>query len=238
VIRVTAEDCIYTVILKRKGKELDRWALSREPLTIGRSLDNDIAIDDRAVSRKHAVLQYIGDRYVITDCNSGNGVNINGTPADSAKLQDGDIIVLGDHSLFFQLTQSGEHVSTDFASLESTIRQSDGDTMSTIENPAHFVLTTELGEQTFALDRPVIVIGSDPDADIQVKGRLVAAYHADIVYSNGTYTLNHIEGRRKVTVDGRTVKKCVLTPDCVISIADTTLVFREAVRAGAGRKSD
>jgi pSer/pThr/pTyr-binding forkhead associated (FHA) protein len=235
---VTGEDRIYTIVLKRKGKELDRWVLSHEPMTIGRTRDNDIMIDDQSVSREHAILQRIGDGYVIRDCDSRNGMNVNGTFVDSATLQDGDIIVLGDHRLFFQLSHSGQHASEDFASVESTIRRSDDDMVPTIENPARVVMTTALGEQTFALDRPVIMIGSDPDADIHVKGRLVAAYHADIVHSNGTYTLNHVEGRRKVTVDGRPVKQCVLTHDCVISIADTTLIFRQAVGVGTGRTSD
>jgi pSer/pThr/pTyr-binding forkhead associated (FHA) protein len=233
---VTGEDYVYTVILKRDGKEIDRWVLSDEPLKIGRTRDNDIVIDDRSVSREHALLERTGDGYVVRNCGASNGMNVNGAVVESVTLRHGDIIVLGSHRLFFQC--SGQPATHDFASVESTIRSSGHDLAPGVENPAHLVMTTALGEQTFPLDQPVITIGSDPDSDIRVHGRFVAAYHATIVHSDGTYTLDHVEGRRKVLVDGKPIKQCVLEHGSTIRIADSTFVFREAVRASTGRTTD
>ena len=49
------------------------FSLGKEPLTIGRDEDSDIAIGDPKVSRQHARLSFDGENYRITDLNSTNG---------------------------------------------------------------------------------------------------------------------------------------------------------------------
>ena len=70
-----------------------RWTIDKEVIYIGRSPECDYVIDDRQVSRRHAVIIRTGNGYVIEDLDSKNGTFLNGvTVKTPTLLQDGDII--------------------------------------------------------------------------------------------------------------------------------------------------
>ncbi|HEY6278831.1 MAG TPA: FHA domain-containing protein [Streptosporangiaceae bacterium] len=69
--------------------------LPTKVLRIGRAQDNDIVIADLGVSRHHAELRKVGDRYQIVDLNSHNGTFVNGQRITTAPLTDGDIVGIG-----------------------------------------------------------------------------------------------------------------------------------------------
>ncbi len=74
------------------------YALSQEPLVIGRHGDADIVINDPSVSRRHALIRQEGPRCLISDNNnSANGTLLNGRrlDADWYPLQPGDTLQLG-----------------------------------------------------------------------------------------------------------------------------------------------
>ncbi|AJT63599.1 ABC transporter ATP-binding/permease protein [Streptomyces lydicus] len=66
---------------------------------IGRAPDNDLVVDDLAVSRRHAELRAGPDGYEIADLGSHNGTYLNGQPVTRALVIPGDIIGIG-HSAF------------------------------------------------------------------------------------------------------------------------------------------
>lgn len=81
--------------------------------TIGRLLENDLAIEDPRVSLRHAVVERLDDATVISDCGSEHGTLVNGEPVagGGTKLHDGDVITLGgDYDLTVELrgTSTGE----------------------------------------------------------------------------------------------------------------------------------
>lgn len=63
--------------------------------TIGAAEDNDIVINDKTVSRHHAVLYYDGQTFGIRDLRSTNGIVMNGFKVDDLKLRNGDSVSLG-----------------------------------------------------------------------------------------------------------------------------------------------
>lgn len=63
--------------------------------TIGTAEDNDIVVNDRTVSRHHAVLYFDGQTFGIRDLRSTNGVVMNGFKVDDLKLRNGDSVSLG-----------------------------------------------------------------------------------------------------------------------------------------------
>jgi pSer/pThr/pTyr-binding forkhead associated (FHA) protein len=65
-------------------------------LTIGRSADNGLAIDDSRVSRHHARLRARHGMLVLTDLDSTNGVRVNGVRVAEVALGVGDQIEIGD----------------------------------------------------------------------------------------------------------------------------------------------
>lgn len=73
-------------------------------LTIGRSGDADVRIEDRYASSVHARLYSRGANYYVEDMNSTNGTFLNGGMLDGeAELSDLDEIKIGDTEFRFEL---------------------------------------------------------------------------------------------------------------------------------------
>jgi predicted component of type VI protein secretion system len=63
---------------------------------IGRTLENDIVLNHGSVSRQHAKVARDGDRYLISDLDSANGVLVNGVRLTAAvELRPRDFVTLG-----------------------------------------------------------------------------------------------------------------------------------------------
>jgi pSer/pThr/pTyr-binding forkhead associated (FHA) protein len=64
--------------------------------TIGRSPDRDFVIDERTVSRHHALIRREGAHWVLVDLGSKNGTRVNGRPVEGrAVIAPGDEIGFG-----------------------------------------------------------------------------------------------------------------------------------------------
>jgi FHA domain len=68
--------------------------LNQPVITIGRRLDNHVILEDPRVSRTHAQIKLINDRFVIFDTNSTGGTYVNGKRTDQSVLYPGDVISL------------------------------------------------------------------------------------------------------------------------------------------------
>jgi pSer/pThr/pTyr-binding forkhead associated (FHA) protein len=77
------------------------FPLGEPVINIGRRLDNNLVIDDVRVSRCHAQLRAINNRYVIFDLNSSGGTFINGRRSTQAVLYPGDVITLAGVDLIY-----------------------------------------------------------------------------------------------------------------------------------------
>jgi len=77
------------------------FPLAQAVINIGRRLDNDLVVDDPRVSRHHAQLRAIKNRYVVFDLNSSGGTFINGQRTSQSVLYPGDVISLAGVSLIF-----------------------------------------------------------------------------------------------------------------------------------------
>ncbi len=81
------------------ANKIGEYALDKEVMTIGRKDDNDIRIDNLAVSGHHAkLLTIFGDSF-LEDLNSTNGTFVNGRSIDKHALRNGDVITIGKHEL-------------------------------------------------------------------------------------------------------------------------------------------
>jgi FhaA, N-terminal domain/FHA domain len=75
--------------------------LTNPIITLGRSFDNDIVVDDPRVSRKHAQLRQRGGHYVVYDLGSSGGTWVNGTRVSERLLAAGDVISLAGVELIY-----------------------------------------------------------------------------------------------------------------------------------------
>lgn len=76
--------------------------LVRAVFTIGRAPDQDLVLDDPAVSRKHAEIRRVGHRFQVLDIGSTNGIALNGARVLDAELKDADVITAGKVQLVFR----------------------------------------------------------------------------------------------------------------------------------------
>lgn len=84
------------------SNRLEDFVLDKEIMTIGRKDDNDIRIDNLAVSGHHAKLLTIFDDSFLEDLDSTNGTYVNGQPITKHPLKNGDVIVIGKHELRYK----------------------------------------------------------------------------------------------------------------------------------------
>ena len=87
------------VLLKYKGAVVKEVIIDREVITIGRKPDNDIVIDNQAVSGHHAKILLNNNNITIVDLSSLNGTYLSGQPISQSELYDGDSITIGVHTL-------------------------------------------------------------------------------------------------------------------------------------------
>ena len=82
------------------------YPFAKESMGIGRSEQNDIVIDNLAVSGFHARIDKIGDTYILTDLQSTNGTFVNDKKVVSHKLQHRDKVMIGKHFLFVAMSKA------------------------------------------------------------------------------------------------------------------------------------
>jgi pSer/pThr/pTyr-binding forkhead associated (FHA) protein len=87
---------------------LAEYNMSKERYTIGRLPDNDIRIDNPAVSGHHALIINILNDSFLEDLNSTNGTYVNGKIVKKHAMQHGDVITVGHHSLRFIDSEADE----------------------------------------------------------------------------------------------------------------------------------
>ncbi len=87
------------LILSLDGQTLAEYNMTKERYTVGRLPDNDIRIDNAAVSGHHSLLINILNDSFLEDLNSTNGTYVNGKLIKKHALQHGDIITIGHHQL-------------------------------------------------------------------------------------------------------------------------------------------
>ncbi len=75
--------------------------LTAPTVQIGRALDNDLILEDRRISRRHARLRQRYGRYILQDLGSSGGTTVNGFPVQEVVLRAGDLISLSGVTLIY-----------------------------------------------------------------------------------------------------------------------------------------
>src|ERR1700680_2980033 len=87
------------LVLTYQGSAIKEVPLGTGPVTIGRAPDNDIPIDNLAVSNYHARVYLDAGSLIVEDLNSLNGSFLNEIRVRRATIKDGDSILVGKHHI-------------------------------------------------------------------------------------------------------------------------------------------
>ncbi len=102
------------LLLSLDGQVLAEYNMNKERYTIGRLPDNDIRIDNPAVSGHHSLIINILNDSFLEDLNSTNGTYVNGKLIKKHAMQHGDVITVGHHQLRFVDGQEGDSTQDEF----------------------------------------------------------------------------------------------------------------------------
>lgn len=102
------------LILSLDSQVLAEYNMSKERYTIGRLPDNDVRIDNPAVSGHHSLIINILNDSFLEDLNSTNGTYVNGKLIKKHALQHGDVITIGHHQLRFSDQQATDAEQDEF----------------------------------------------------------------------------------------------------------------------------
>jgi len=233
-----------------ENKLVKEVPIGGRPVTIGRSPDNDLPVDNLAVSNHHARVYFEGSRLVVEDLDSLNGTFVNDLRVERATLHDGDSIWIGKH-----------HIKVD-ASADSVIPWDSGkktaapkinETMvldtkarremlqqaaamgersqfspARLKMPTLIVLSGRVGQKEYVLTNKLTVIGKSPMATIRLRGWFKPQVAAQINQRDDGYYLG--TGAKIPTVNGSPIQGPVrLNDGDLIEVCGIRMnfVFRE-----------
>jgi pSer/pThr/pTyr-binding forkhead associated (FHA) protein len=171
------------VLLKFKEAVIREIPLDQEVMTIGRKTDNDIVIDNQAVSGYHARIKKEGNSLFIEDTSSLNGTYINGQKISKGELHNGDVVLIGVHTLDVILEKSRETDTKGFAvrgrSMDETIVIGAEDQKKILASQGKdkpeilggfIVIEGSTDKRDYLLKERVTTIGKEDGAGIHLKG--------------------------------------------------------------------
>ncbi len=147
------------LILSLDSQVLAEYNMSKERYTIGRLPDNDVRIDNPAVSGHHSLIINILNDSFLEDLNSTNGTYVNGKLIKKHALQHGDVITIGHHQLRFADQQTNETEQDEF---EKTMVIPAGQ-----QNPAQLAKAEEAAEAAASAESDAAV--DDDRVDVKVE---------------------------------------------------------------------
>jgi len=118
---VGSDEVVARIIVAHDGEHVEERPLRVGRLIIGRTVDNDLQVESKFISRHHCQIITTAEGSVLEDLNSTNGVYIKSKRVRKHNLNDGDVIVLGKHEIMYldersararaqhQLDATGDH---------------------------------------------------------------------------------------------------------------------------------
>lgn len=89
------------ILLKFNAAVIKEIELKKESISVGRKADNDIVIDNPAISGHHCRIALEGGTYYVEDLESTNGTYVNQKRVKKSGLHDNDVVGLAKHALVF-----------------------------------------------------------------------------------------------------------------------------------------
>lgn len=231
--------------LKFKDTAIEDYQLQKGlSLTIGRRRNNDVVIENLAVSGHHAKIDSLGDTFVLIDLQSKNGSFVNEKMISSHWLKDGDVISIGKHVLVFSYEQDEQLPDTGSNKIEKTMimdtskyrsmmEKSKPDGPKPVARSGGNGLTGGLaflsgGSGKIRLARTITKIGKHPASDIVVKGMWVGQTAFTISKRPDGFYLSYVGGMSKPKINDQPVKHAsILTDLDIIDIGSTKLQFHD-----------
>ncbi len=231
--------------LKFKDSAIDDFELQKgSSLTIGRRKNNDVVIENLAVSGHHAKIDSVGGEFVLIDLQSKNGSFVNEKIIKTHWLKTGDVINIGKHSLDFNYTDNDQipdegsdkiekTMVMDTVQYRSMMKKSKPDAPKPLIKGDNTCLAGGLafltgGSGKIKLSKTITNIGKHPESDIVVKGLWVGKTAVTISKRPDGFYISYVGGMSKPKINDKSLKHSSILNDLdVIDIGPVRLQYHD-----------
>ena len=164
--------------------------------TIGRSLDNDLQIDDASVSRSHAMLSVREDQFTLVDLGSAGGTRIGDHRISGRPVGTGSAIVIGQTRLSLVSVDAFQGGASSGATM---VGSPSGSSLSLVAQSG-----PDAG-RSFLLTSSQNIIGRDPSAQVVLTDPTVSRRHAMVRVDADRTTISDLGSQSGTQVDGEII---------------------------------
>ncbi len=225
------------ITVKYDNKVIERIVTEKKRITIGRTNDNDIVLENRGVSRKHALIEFNDNAAVVIDNESLNGTFVNQRKINEEVLRNHDTITIGKYQLIYNA--NSDQIEEDASNFDGTMVLNTKAQKKLLENDKiereivqRYGGSVLLGEENadfseYRLERDVTTLGKAKFVHVRAKGFFISGIQAKIVKENGGHQLVNLGKKGKVKVNGEQVDRCTLKNDDLITVGKSTYKYVE-----------
>ncbi len=222
------------IVVRYEDKVIERVVTEKQRISVGRTSENDIVLENRGVSRKHAMIEINPKNSVIIDNESLNGTFVNDRRVEEEILRDNDTITIGKYTLTFRIETPHDTKASDLDGTMTLNTRKQRDIMETDKRHREIVQRSGghavlLGEGNTVpaeihLANTTVTFGKAPYVNVRIKGWFVPEIQASISPENGQYLLANVAGNNKTRLNGEPVDEAVLRNGDLLQIGKS--VFR------------
>jgi len=224
------------IIVKYEDKVVERVVSEKKRISIGRTSDNDVVLENRGVSRRHAQIEFNGNAAVIIDNESLNGTFVNNRKITEEILRDNDTITVGKYSLTYHSEASHEQSPSELdgtmvlkTKKQKEMLQRDQFEKELVDQMGGSVL---LGEKNtdfseYQIEHNVTTIGRAKFVHVHAKGLLLSGIQAKIVKEEGQFTIVNLGRSGKTKVNGESVNRHGLKNGDIVQVGKSVFRFVE-----------
>jgi pSer/pThr/pTyr-binding forkhead associated (FHA) protein len=197
-----------------QGREVRKFVLNPAVTTIGRAQDNDIVINNLALSRRHAEVASKNGKFAVSDLGSQNGVFVNSERIKSARvLNNADTITLGTYHFVFSDQADGDpHIRVEKPRRQEITQLEEpedplADEKEPEENAPLLVLKyNDVELQRFTLKNERCLVGRAKDCDVQIAERRLSRRHCEIIRDGDRFILQDLGSQNGTYVNRKRIQ--------------------------------
>jgi len=191
------------------GAETELSLADKDSVTIGRSPECDMPIDDGQASRRHASVVRTSEGFEVSDLGSTNGTLLNGAQVKKRRMVNGDVITIG-----------ATHITYDDPSATPAAGAD--------ENACALVYAKGPRKgQKIDLTVQRTTIGRKESNTVALKDTVASSYHCEVVRDLNGYTIRDLGSTNGTLVNNEMVTEAQLVHGARIRIGNTRFVFQD-----------
>ena len=227
------------IIVRFEDKVIERVVSEKKRITIGRTADNDIVLDNLGVSRKHAEIEFLPDSAVIMDNESLNGTFVNSRKVTEEILQNNDQITIGKFNLIYhQEVEKGPRLTDmDGTMVLQTKRQKellekDRKERELVSKAGCSVLLglENTDKDKFWLEKDVTTLGKSRFANIRAKGFFLSGIQSKMSRQKDGFYIVNLGRMNRTKINGEPVRSRRLRNDDLVQVGRSIFRFVEGNR--------